>query len=320
MPKPQREIYPYLAWENDYLFIKDNISLLCLVCKNRLQTFKKYNVQRHYAKFHELEYEKYKGELRKKKINELKNEIKLVQNSSDTTHFEKALMDKTVLSELAFLTDFTQHMNNLNLKLQGKNQSISDVIHFINGFRIKLNLFKIEIEKEEFHHFPCCQEIKEEHPDVDFTDFGDLINEIAIDFHSRFKELLILENDILLFNNPLTVPIEKQNIKYRSELCDLRVDPCLSMKKETGIEFFKLLPKNLYPELRNFGLRIASMFGTTYSCESAFSLIKLIKNKNRASLTDDRLSTLMRIAISKIEIDIEELVNMKINDEINKKN
>ncbi|XP_029679894.1 general transcription factor II-I repeat domain-containing protein 2-like, partial [Formica exsecta] len=38
--------------------------------------------------------------------------------SSDTAHFEKALMDKDMLSELAFLTDFTEHMNNLNLKLQ----------------------------------------------------------------------------------------------------------------------------------------------------------------------------------------------------------
>jgi len=47
--------------------------------------------------------------------------------SSDITHFEKSLMDKDMLSELAFLTDFTQHMNNLNLKLQGKNQSISDI-------------------------------------------------------------------------------------------------------------------------------------------------------------------------------------------------
>lgn len=73
---------PYLAWENDYLFIKDNGSLLCLVCKTRLQTFKKYNVQRHYAKFHELEFQKYDEEFRKTKISELKNEIKLFQNSS----------------------------------------------------------------------------------------------------------------------------------------------------------------------------------------------------------------------------------------------
>lgn len=41
--------------------------------------------------------------------------------SINTTHFEKTLMDKDMLNELAFLTDFTQHMNNLNLNLQGKN-------------------------------------------------------------------------------------------------------------------------------------------------------------------------------------------------------
>jgi len=48
---------------------------------------------------------------------------------------------------------------------------------------------------------------------------------------------------------------------------------------------------------------MAPMFGTSYSCESAFSLMKMIKNKHRASLTNDQLLFLMRIAMSKIEID-----------------
>jgi len=96
----------------------------------------------------------------------------------------------------------------------------------------------------------------------------------------------------------------------------LRADPYLSIKKETGIDFFKLLSKDIYLELRIFGLKMASMFGTTYSCESAFSLMKLIKNKHRASLTDDQLLFLMRIAMSKIEVDIKELVNIKFDDKI----
>lgn len=61
---------------------------MCLVCKTRLQTFKKYNVQRHYAKFHELEFQKYDEEFRKTKISELKNEIKSFQNSSKKQGFD----------------------------------------------------------------------------------------------------------------------------------------------------------------------------------------------------------------------------------------
>lgn len=127
--------------------------------------------------------------------------------------------------------------------------------------------------------------------------------------------MIELKNDVLLFNNPFAVPIETQNIKYRIELCNVRADFYLLTKKETGIDFFKLLSKDLYPELRNFGLKMASMFGITYSCESAFSLMKIIKNKHRASLTDDRLSILMRIATSKIDIDIEELVNINYEND-----
>jgi len=48
---------------------------------------------------------------------------------------------------------------------------------------------------------------------------------------------MILKNDILLFNNLLTLPIESENIKYRIKLCNLRADPYLSIKKKTGIDF-----------------------------------------------------------------------------------
>jgi len=44
--------------------------------------------------------------------------------------------------------------------------------------------------------------------------------------------------------------------------------------------------------------------------------MKLIKNKHRASLTDNQLLLLIRIALSKIEIDIKELVNIKFDDKI----
>jgi hypothetical protein len=67
----------------------------------------------------------------------LKDEI-----SSDTTELEQEMLNPTFLCELAFLTDITKHMNYLNMKLQGKQQNVSNLFGHINGFRNKLKLFK----------------------------------------------------------------------------------------------------------------------------------------------------------------------------------
>lgn len=78
--------------------------------------------------------------------------------------------------------------------------------------------------------------------------------------------------------------------------------------QEKGVEFFKILNVSSYPNLRDCGLRIFSMFGSTYLCECSFSKMKNIKTDNRSSLSDTSLASLMRISSSNISIDIPSLV------------
>ncbi|EZA57920.1 General transcription factor II-I repeat domain-containing protein 2A, partial [Ooceraea biroi] len=94
------------------------------------------------------------------------------------------------------------------------------------------------------------------------------------------------------------------------ELCDLHTDISLKTIKETGADFYKILSESSYPKLRNFGLRIYSMFGSTYLCETSFSKMKLIKNEKR-SLSDDSLPRLMRLATYNMEIDVSTLVSKR---------
>lgn len=58
--------------------------------------------------------------LRKEILEFLKMNIK-----TDTTYLENQMVDKQLLCSLAFLTDISQHLNKLNLQLQGKKQTIS---------------------------------------------------------------------------------------------------------------------------------------------------------------------------------------------------
>ena len=66
-----------------------------------------------------------------------------------------------------------------------------------------------------------------------------------------------------------------------------------------------------FPNLREHALKMASMFGTTYKCEQFFSKLNLTKNRLRARLTDNNLSNQLRVAVTSIPPNIEELSKKK---------
>lgn len=213
------------------------------------------------------------------------------------------------LCELAVITDMTNHLNILNLKLQKTDQIISQLVSHVDSFRRKLVLFKNQLESNTLHFFPSCQILFEEHgASCNFTNHIDIIDSLINQFNTRFTDFEMLRNDLILFENPLTAQIEKQSLELQEELCDLQCDLSLKTRLEKGIDFFKILDRSCYPRLRNFGLRIFSMFGSTYLCECSFSKMKYTKSDKRSSLSDDSLSSLMRTSSSNISVDISSLV------------
>jgi len=84
-----------------------------------------------------------------KKFFAIRKEIFLfLQDMPDTKfdEFKFFFEDSDSLCGLALLTNLTNHLNNLNLKLQKTNQTISQLVSHIDSFRRKLLLFKNHIE------------------------------------------------------------------------------------------------------------------------------------------------------------------------------
>ncbi|XP_056639741.1 general transcription factor II-I repeat domain-containing protein 2A-like [Diorhabda sublineata] len=245
----------------------------------------------------------------------LKKEIPAFLNEyvlSDTTELERKLKDPEFLRHLAFLTDLTNHLNSLYLSLQGRNQTVSDLIRKINGFRNKLSVFKHALEKNNLTYFPSCLQLAEEfnsEENIEFSCCSSQIQQVIVEFNTRFEVIESLKSSLLLYNNPFGAIIEYQPPDLQIELCDLQADMFLITRQEKGHEFFKLLSKEKFPNLRDFGLKITSMFGSTYRCESAFSSMKYIKNHNRSNLTDSSLRRLMRLSTTELEVDISSLVD-----------
>ena len=121
-----------------------------------------------------------------------------------------------------------------------------------------------------------------------------------------------MKPSLLLFNNPMEACVETQLPELQLELCELQSDPSLLAKKnENQVNFWKLVSKERFPKLRDFSLKLLSMFGSTYVCECTFSVMKQVKSKTRNQMQNDTLDACLRLAITSIEVDVEKLVNEK---------
>jgi hypothetical protein len=66
----------------------------------------------------------------------LRNEIPIFLSDvkSDISNLEENLCNSDFPKELAFLTDISGHLNDLNTKLQGKDQTVPILFGNVNGF------------------------------------------------------------------------------------------------------------------------------------------------------------------------------------------
>ena len=88
-----------------------------------------------------------------------------------TGNFQAQLQSTEFLCGLAFLTDMTNHLNMLNLSLQGKGQSISHLVGHFESFCSKLRLFTECLQNNDLAHFSSWSVIKEKYSNADFTQF-----------------------------------------------------------------------------------------------------------------------------------------------------
>ena len=242
-----------------------------------------------------------------------------LQSETETTtkEYQIQLSDDKFIGFLAFLTDIINHLNMLNLKLQGKKQFISQLVGHIEGFRKKLVLFKASLQKNDASHFPSCCELIGEGTKIDFCAFSAKIGEVTDEFNRRFADFDLLKTKLELFNNSMEVDIESQASCFQLELCELQADPFLLSKKNERYDvFWKLVSNEQFLCLRDFALKMCSMFGSTFICESIFSCMKRIKSDERSRMSDETVDARLRLSTSEIEANIDTIVKSKaLNNE-----
>ena len=85
------------------------------------------------------------------------------------------------------------------------------------------------------------------------------------------------------------------------QLIDLQADIALKeqfSRTDPATFWLQMVSETAFPGLRKVALFILTMFGSTYSCEAAFSTMNIIKTKYRSRLTNEHLHMCMRMALT----------------------
>ena len=197
------------------------------------------------------------------------------------------------LQDLLFLTDVMQHLQSLNLSLQGKEKNLSDLARTIFSFQKKINLFQRDLTLKTFNYFPQMKMIIS-NPSIQYDDhkiesYREKLQNLLEDFQNRFKDLHALKSSLGFILNPFLIdvisdgcPIPLNMLKevshFEMELLDLQDQNLLMLHKAlTLLDFWKIVPEVKYPQLKKISIKFISIFGSTYTCESLFSTMSQIK-------------------------------------------
>jgi len=228
--------------------------------------------------------------------------------------FDQYLCDVQWVRDLAFLTDVTGHLNVLNLALQGKQTTIEEAYTSVKSFQSKLILFIDHMQKGELRHFHQLRTSIEEEPEPTpmFPKYVDCLRQLQDNFNRRFVDFDQISVAISFLRDPKNFPLV--DLEHLSRIFNVDCS-CL----ETGLielqsQLFttNFCWKNVKQlPLRQLVAKILSIFSSTYTCESTFSAMNMLKSKARNRVDDFNLEHQLRCAVTQLKPSFEQILSSK---------
>ncbi|XP_023226735.1 general transcription factor II-I repeat domain-containing protein 2B-like [Centruroides sculpturatus] len=226
------------------------------------------------------------------------------------------LSDEVFLRNLAFLSDMMTKQNNLNICLQGETRYIYEMWQKIQAFRKKLSFFKTLLCRSEIsaQHFPELAKMLNEQncENKIFDEYVGVLDCLIEEYTNRFSDFDEHTPAMKLAFEPHLIDISEAPAELQMELIDLGEDSIIKSlfnAKKDPIEIWKNAVE--YPCLREHARRLLSCFGSTYCCETTFSLMSKIKTNLRTQITDAHLEDQLKLCVTKLDPNIQLLSNKK---------
>ncbi len=240
---------------------------------------------------------------------ELKGEIATFLNMIGKTDDFPELQDTEWLADLAFGVDTLRHLNDLNLRLQGKDVFVHELYSNVKAFKAKLVLFSRQISSRDFSHFPTLTGVSTPITQSRIERYSSTLINLHAEFCRRFTDFAKIESELELVSCPLSFDSEKAPPNTQLELIDMQCDSTLKEKFQTAPvnQFYASLSEKCFPNIKKHAQRMFVLFGSTYVCEQTYSVMNYNKSHRRSNLTNDHLSAILRISTSKITPDFDTL-------------
>ncbi|KAF6356880.1 family with sequence similarity 200 member A [Rhinolophus ferrumequinum] len=255
------------------------------------------------------------------RVYELRHEIYtfLIEKQS---HLATMFEDDILVTKLAYLSDIFGILNELNLKLQGKNNDIFQYVDHILRFQKTLLLWQTRLKSNcpSYYMFPTLlQHIEENIINEDCLKEIKLeillhLTSLSQTFNHYFPEEIfksVKENvwmkDPFAFQTPESiielnlVPEEENELLQLSSSFTLR-----NYYKTLSLSAFWIKIKDEFPLLSRKCILLLLPFTNTHLCELGFSILTRLKTKKRNRLNS---APDMRVALSSCVPDWNELMN-----------
>lgn len=218
--------------------------------------------------------------------------------------------------EMFFLCDITNHLNELNLNLQGKGKFVWDLYRLVSEFKAKLKTFIAQLQEKDFtNFFPILESHQEEINDT--FRFEQYIEKLIGGFDSRFEDFKNFSLAFQFIRNPLI--FDESKAEELSEIfsvskTSLNHDISLLAEeiqaKNESIDgmWRRLILDHSFLVLDKIIPKFLCMFGSTYVCEATFSSLVRRKSKYRTNLTENSLESEIRCELCTVKPDFHKLV------------
>ncbi|KAK3864663.1 hypothetical protein Pcinc_029666 [Petrolisthes cinctipes] len=244
------------------------------------------------------------------RLYELRAEVAIFLDSQQVDLHDK-FQSEGLQIILAYLVDIFEALNAVNLKLQGKNIIIIMHHDTIRAFMAKLDLWKCRIQQGNTASFRNLDTVLAL-SNLDSELKKQIITHLSYwkaEFIRYFPDIDNKREAWKFIGNPFHCEVVDVANEVQEEFLELKFNSIDKEDfKDLDLKTFWVKHLHVYPLISHLALRIPTMFGSMYLCETAFSTLVAIKTKyrNRLNVEDD-----LRCALSSIRPRIQDLVAKK---------
>ncbi|XP_068225681.1 zinc finger BED domain-containing protein 5-like [Palaemon carinicauda] len=245
------------------------------------------------------------------RLYELREEVIIFLDSQQKAALHDKFKSDSFQIILAYLVDIFESLNAVNLKLQGKNIHIISHHDTIRTFMSKLDLWKCRIQQgnaASFRNLDSGLAHGNLDPELKILIITHL-SSLKAEFTKYFPDIDDMRESWKFIRNPFQCEFANVAEEIQEEFLELKFNStAMDEFNDLDLETFWIKYHSVYPLISHQALRVLTMFGSTYLCETAFSTLTAIKTKyrNRLDVEDD-----LRCALSNIKPRIQDLLSKK---------